>query len=76
VAVPILREMLEQVQRHQLEAWEAGDVVAAPLGLLYRCLGALGDGQNEREALYLRVCRLDPVHAIHLAEGADAAAGP
>jgi type VI secretion system protein ImpA len=76
VAVPILREMLEQAQRHQLEAWEAGDVVAAPLGLLYRCLGALGDAQNEREALYLRVCRLDPVHAIHLAEGANAAARP
>ncbi|HEU4455499.1 MAG TPA: type VI secretion system protein TssA, partial [Longimicrobium sp.] len=47
VAVPILRELLEQVQRHALEEWEAGEMVARPLGLLYRCLGTLGDGGGE-----------------------------
>jgi type VI secretion system protein ImpA len=74
VAVPILRELLEQVQRYSLEEWEAGEVVAHPIGLLYRCLGTLGDGAGEREALYLRVCRLDPLRAITLREAADAAA--
>ncbi|HEY0037268.1 MAG TPA: type VI secretion system domain-containing protein, partial [Longimicrobium sp.] len=74
VAVPILRELLEQVQKYSLEEWEAGEVVAHPIGLLYRCLGTLGDGAGEREALYLRVCRLDPLRAITLREAADAAA--
>jgi type VI secretion system protein ImpA len=74
VAIPILRELLEQVQRYSLEEWEAGDVVAHPLGLLYRCLGKVGDPSGEREALYLRVCRLDPLRAITLREAADAAA--
>ena len=73
VAMPILRELLEQVQRYSLEEWEAGEVVAHPIGLLYRCLGTLGDGAAEREALYLRVCRLDPLRAITLREVADAA---
>ncbi len=74
VAVPILRQLLEQVERHQLEAWEAGEVVAAPLALLHRALSQAGDGQGEREGLYLRVCRLDPVRALQLAGSADAAA--
>jgi type VI secretion system protein ImpA len=73
VAVPILRELLEQVQKYSLEEWEAGEVVAHPIGLLYRCLGTLGDGAGERNALYLRVCRLDPLRAITLREAADAA---
>jgi type VI secretion system protein ImpA len=73
VAVPILRELLDQAQRYSLEEWEAGEVVAHPIGLLYRCLGTLGDGAGEREALYLRVCRLDPLRAITLREAADAA---
>ncbi|HEX6750891.1 MAG TPA: type VI secretion system protein TssA [Longimicrobium sp.] len=74
VAVPILRQLLEQVERHQLEAWEAGEVVAGPLALLHRALSQAGDGQGEREGLYLRVCRLDPVRAMQLAGSADAAA--
>ena len=71
VAVPILREMGEQVQKHALEEWEAGEVVAHPLALLYRCLP---EGSSDREALYLRVCRLDPLRAIQLREDAHAAA--
>ncbi|HVH11840.1 MAG TPA: type VI secretion system domain-containing protein, partial [Longimicrobium sp.] len=73
VAAPILREMVEQVQRHALEAWETGEVVARPLALLCRCLDRVGGAPGEREPLYLRVCRLDPVRAIQLGGGADAA---
>lgn len=74
VAVPILKEMVEQVQRHTLEEWESGEVVAQPLALLYRCMEKTGDTSSDREALYLRVCRLDPLRAIHLRGAADAAA--
>jgi len=74
VAAPVLRELAEQVERHALEAWEAGEVVARPLALLCRCMDRLGGTPGDREPLYLRVCRLDPVHAIELGGGAGAAA--
>jgi type VI secretion system protein ImpA len=74
VALPILRELAEQAQRHALDEWEAGDVAARPLATLYRCLEKTGDGAGERDALYLRICRLDPLLAIRLREEAHAAA--
>jgi hypothetical protein len=32
VALPILRDLLEQIETHRLEEWEAGETVAQPLG--------------------------------------------
>jgi type VI secretion system protein ImpA len=66
VAMPILQEMIELLDQHNLEAWESGDTIARPLGLLYRCLAALDEDTSTRQALYLRVCRLDPMQAIEL----------
>ena len=65
VAMPILKELAGQIDTHQLEEWEAGDTVARPLGLLYRCMQAVGaESTDVRQALYLRVCRLDPLRAM------------
>jgi type VI secretion system protein ImpA len=64
VAMPVLQEMLEQIDKHDLEEWESGETVAHALGLLYRCMSGLGEDESTREALYLRVCRLDPIQAI------------
>jgi type VI secretion system protein ImpA len=64
IALPILREMVEQIDAHKLEEWEAGETIAAPLSLLHRCLEAMGDDAAAREALYVRICRLDPVQAM------------
>ena len=64
VAMPILRELEEQIGQHKLEDWEAGNLVAKPLGLLFRCVHATG-GQGS-EDLYLRICRLDPILALAL----------
>lgn len=70
VALPILRELLEQVEAHRLEDWEAGDTVAGPLSLLYRCLARLDSDEVDRQSLYTRICRLDPVQALQLGDGA------
>jgi type VI secretion system protein ImpA len=67
VAKPILEELLAQIDGHKLEEWEAGELVARPLALLYRCLDKLGTDAALKEALYLRVCRLDPLQAISFA---------
>lgn len=65
VAMPILKDLAEKIDAHNLEGWEAGDVVARPLSLLYHCMRALGPGSEDaQQELYLRVCRLDPLRAI------------
>jgi type VI secretion system protein ImpA len=69
VALPILKELLEQIEAHRLEDWEAGDMVADPLALLYQCAERLGSDDVDRASLYTRVCRLDPMAAIRLAGG-------
>jgi type VI secretion system protein ImpA len=66
VAQPILERLLEQIEEHKLEAWEAGDLIAEPLVLLCRCIDKLDGDQDDRQKLYLRVCRLDPLQAITL----------
>jgi len=68
VARPILDELLQEVDRHSLEDWEAGEVVARPLGLLFRCLDP-AEGPIRQE-IYQRICRLDPLLARSI-EGAD-----
>ena len=67
VATPILQEMLQLVDKHGLEAWEAGETVAEPLSLLYRCLSKRDGDASEAQGLYVRVCRLDPIQAVRLA---------
>jgi type VI secretion system protein ImpA len=67
VALPILRELHEQVAQHRLEEWEDGATVARTLGLLVRCVRALDGEADEANGLYLRICRLDPMQALALA---------
>ena len=66
VARPILEELLKEVDEHKLENWEAGEVVARPLGFLYRCLDP-AEGPI-RQQIYQRICRLDPLLARSIGE--------
>lgn len=70
VAMPLLQELMQQIERHSLEEWEAGETVAEPMGLLYRCLLRIEGQSSESEELYLRVCRLDPMRAIEFTSAA------
>ena len=64
VARPILDQLITDIAEHKLEAWEAGELVAAPMALLYRVLEKAEDDSGTRQDLYLRICRLDPIQAI------------
>ncbi|MDB4898541.1 MAG: hypothetical protein JWN53_349, partial [Gemmatimonadetes bacterium] len=64
VAMPILEELIADIETHTLEGWEAGELVAQPMALLYRCLAKLDTEEGTRQSLYLRICRLDPVQAM------------
>ncbi|HWB83586.1 MAG TPA: type VI secretion system protein TssA [Bryobacteraceae bacterium] len=66
IAFPILQELASEVERRKLEDWEAPDLVAHPLTLLYRCLAKAGGSEEERQRLYSWICRLDPVQALNV----------
>ncbi len=66
VAQPILARLVEQIDELKLEQWESGPLVAQPLALLHRILERAGADTSKQDALYLRVCRLDPIQALAL----------
>ena len=68
VAMPILDQLIADVEAHKLEEWEEGVVVAAPMALLYRVLEKTDGDADQRQGLYLRICRLDPIQAISFAQ--------
>lgn len=67
VAKPILEEMIGLIENHKLDEWESGEVVAQPMALLFRCLDKVDGDPALKHALYLRICRLDPLQAIGFA---------
>jgi type VI secretion system protein ImpA len=68
VAMPILEQLIGDIETHKLEDWEAGELVAAPMALLYRVLERNDGDPSARQGLYLRICRLDPIQAISFSQ--------
>jgi type VI secretion system protein ImpA len=64
IAYPILNEMSDEIEHRKLEDWEASEVVAHPLALLFRCMNQLDGDPEAKRKLYARICRLDPVQAL------------
>lgn len=64
IAYPILRDLCAEIENRRLEEWEAPEVLAHPLVLMYRCMGKLGVAAEEKQQVYERICRLDPVQAL------------
>ena len=66
IALPILQELAAEIERRKLEDWEAPDMVARPLALLYQSLGKSGGDDEQRAKLYAWICRLDPLMALNV----------
>lgn len=64
VACPVLEDLAAEIERRRLEEWEAPEMIAHALALLYRGMHKLGAGAEERQKVYARICRLDPVQAL------------
>ncbi len=64
VAEPLLRDLIALIEELRLAEWESPETIAVPMATLYRCIHKLGGDEGEKEELYLRVCRLDPMQAI------------
>ncbi len=65
IATPILRELIEEMERRNLESWEAGELITKPIALLLRSQNGSMD-PVDREALFSRLCRLDPSAALEI----------
>ena len=64
LAQPILEQLVTEMDRLKLEDWESADLLAHPLVLLYRCLKKSGADAADKQKVYARICRLDPVQAL------------
>ncbi len=65
IAFPILQDLAGEIERRRLEDWEAPEMVAHPLALLYKCLAA-DASPEERQKIYSWICRLDPLQAMNV----------
>ena len=68
IAYPILYEMADEIEQRKLEEWEASEILAHPLALLFRCMNQLDGDPEIKRKLYARICRLDPVQALACAK--------
>jgi type VI secretion system protein ImpA len=64
IAYPILSELNDEIERRQLELWESEDVIVKPMTMLLSCMESRGTSPEAREALFTRLCRLDPQAAL------------
>ena len=66
VAHPVLEELVKEIEHRSLEEWEASEMIAQPLALLLKCLDSSNDTNGQREALFSRLCRIDPIAAMDI----------
>lgn len=63
VAHPVLEELVNEIEQRRLEEWEASEMLSPPLALLIQCLEPGGE-DGAREALFAKLCRIDPTAAL------------
>lgn len=65
VAQPVLEELVKEIEERRLEEWEDNEMLSPPLSLLLQCLDA-STNVSLREALFSRLCRIDPLAAMNV----------
>lgn len=65
VAHPVLEELVSEIDQRRLEEWEASEMLSPPLALLLQCLDHESDN-GVREALFAKLCRIDPTAAMDI----------
>ena len=66
IAVPILQNMVAEVEKRGLFDWEDVSLVAQPLILLVQCMDRTKRDPAERARVYDLLCRLEPAYALQL----------
>lgn len=65
IAQPLLEDIAATIENHKLDAWEDPRAVAADLLRLMRHSKKIQGNAGEKQKLFERICRLDPVQALN-----------
>jgi type VI secretion system protein ImpA len=64
VARAVLEDLSQEIARRHLDTWESSELLATPLALLLKCIEGRSDAIGARNALFARLCLLDPRAAL------------
>ncbi|MFZ0707358.1 MAG: type VI secretion system protein TssA [Candidatus Korobacteraceae bacterium] len=65
IVQPMIEDAAQAVEEHKLDNWEDREMVADALVLIMKTSKRVQGDAKERQRLFERVCRLDPVRALH-----------
>lgn len=66
LAQPLLEDISAMIENHKLDAWEDPEQVASDLIRLMRHSKKIQGNAGEKQKLFERICRLDPVQALNV----------
>lgn len=64
IAQPLLEDIAAAIENHKLDAWEDPELIASDLIKLMRYSKKIQGSAGEKQKLFDRICRLDPVQAL------------
>jgi type VI secretion system protein ImpA len=64
IAQPLLDDVTAMIEIHKLDSWEDPEQVASDLLKLMRNSRKIQDSFEDKQAMFERICRLDPVQAL------------
>lgn len=64
IAQPYLEDLVSSIETHKLDDWEAPAFVAEALATVMTISKKVQGNASERQKLFERICRLDPVRAL------------
>jgi type VI secretion system protein ImpA len=64
LAQPLLEDIAATIENHKLDAWEDPEQMASDLSKLMRWSKKIQGNAGEKQKLFERICRLDPVQAL------------
>lgn len=64
IAQPLLEDLAAAIENHKLDEWEDRQMMAGALITLMNLSRRIQDDASEKQKLFERICRLDPVRAL------------
>ncbi len=64
IAQPLLEDIAAAIENHKLDAWEDPQLIASDLLKLMRYSKRIQGNAGDKQRLFERICRLDPVQAL------------
>jgi type VI secretion system protein ImpA len=64
IAQPLLEDIAAAIENHKLDAWEDPEQIASDLIKLMRYSKKIQGSSSDKQKLFDRICRLDPVQAL------------